>query len=441
MLVEKLEIGDEIFDNYNRENVTIHNRNKNAYTYGIVDYNPIDKSVTMGWFLKVLRENIFMDAQDGNGPIFAINKKIFGDDLYFNNVKGFYMIKRKDRGIQGDIHLLKGTGAFPYSLSRNYDAESSMKQFRNLEDIPEVFRRDYKNLIKYTFGIEYETCGGYIPQDACYAHGLIPLRDGSISGVEYATTVLDKDLGFERIVKQMELLNQYTAFDRNCSLHIHFGNYPVTREAIMALYTLSTFIQDDILEYIPAYSFDTRHYKSSGKDYCKRLSREYQTFEDFYTFISDKTAYYAGSLEQDHPKDPHKESKWQVKSRYHWLNFVNMCFYKGPKTVEFRMLRPTHNSNKLIFWIFFFNAMMLFAEKLSERIAKVKSPFILTRRNYKGIEPMLRDVYPKSLCDKMMQMLSDLKYTVKCQTTAQDLYGSLTEFEDSVLKTSLLDNG
>lgn len=434
------EIGSTIFDNYNSVNVNIHAKNKSNYVHGIIDYNIRTKEIVKGWFYKVLNENILMFAPELEGTFLAMNKRMFGDDLYYNNIKGLYSIRKTESDIIGEINLLKGSGGFPYTIERKYDAESSMKLFKNVEEIPKIFSDKYKNLIKYTFGIEYETCSGYIPQDLCYSHGLIPLRDGSISGVEYATVVMDKELGFERIIKQMELLNTYTTFDRNCSLHLHFGNVPVREENILSLYMLSVFVQEELAPYLPAYSFDTRNYKASGKDYCKRLPKNISSFEDLYIFVGDMQARYAGSLDQPHPRDPKKEAKWQVKSRYHWLNLVNMCFYNRPKTVEFRMLRPTHNVNKLIFWIYFFNAMLLYSEKLSGRILGMKSPLIYMRRNFKGIKDMLLKVYPEELCNKMFKMLDDLRYIVKCQTSAQDLIGELTDFEDSVIRTNLLTN-
>lgn len=431
--------GELIYDHYSRTNVEINKRIAKNYVYGIVDFCIDTRRETLGWFLKVLKENIYVIVPEMDGPILAINKNIFGDLLYFNNINGFYTVKKRDTKIEGDISLLKGNGSFPYIISRAYDAESNIKQFKDLDDVKIKYSDKYKKLLKYTFGIEYETNSGYIPQDECFANGLIPLRDGSISGIEYATVVMTGKDGIERVERQIDVLNKYTTFDKNCSLHLHFGKFPVSSDAIMSLYILATLVQRDLQPYLPKYSFSTRNYKSSGKDYCKPLSSNYPTFSDFYTFISDGTAAYAGSLVEKHPRDPEKESKWNVRSRYHWVNFVNMCFYKGPKTVEFRMLRPTHNFNKIIFWIFFFNAMMLYAEKLAERIGQMKNLHIYVRRNYRGLIQMLSEVYPKELVDKMSDTLDKLKYIVDCQERARDLIGEMTEFEDSVLVTSILE--
>ena len=277
--------GEIIFDHYSSADVEITKRNYKLYSYGIVKYDQETKRGTRGWFLTTLKENIFISFPGIDGPVMAINKNIFGEDLYFNNINGFYSIKKNSGEIVGDISLLKGNGGFPYIIDRKYDAESNIKQFKNLDPVRIKYPEKYKRLLKYTFGIEYETNSGYIPQNECFSQGLIPLRDGSISGVEYATAVMDAKDGIERVENQIELLNKYTSFDRNCSLHLHFGKFPISSDAIMSLYILSTLLQHDLQPYLPRYSFSTRNYKSSGKDYCKLLSSDYPTFEEFYHFV------------------------------------------------------------------------------------------------------------------------------------------------------------
>lgn len=432
-------VGYKILDHSTNTEVEISRRNAKDYIYGIYKIDKSTKSVSEGFFSKNFSKNILVILNKTDSPRFAISKEIFGDLIYFNNVRGFYCIRQKDQDIKGDINLLKGSGDFPYSIMRNYDAQSSMKVFNSVNPgLKERFDDKYKSLLKYTFGIEYETSCGYIPQEECFRSGLIPLRDGSISGIEYASVVMDSKFGIERVFNQIELLNQYTSFDKNCSLHIHYGGFPISSNAIMALYVISTFIQNDIAEYLPTYSFSTRNYKASGKDYCKLLPVDFSDFGKLYTFVSDNKAAFAGSLTERHPSDPNKEAKWQVKSRYHWLNLTNMCFYGSPKTIEVRMLRPTHNPYKLVFWIYFFNAMLLFAEKMSTLLNDSRNPLIVIAKQYIGIEEMLLQVYPTELCHKMFEVLDQLKYTVQCQSSAQDYIGELTKFEDSVVKTNLL---
>jgi hypothetical protein len=61
-----------------------------------------------------------------------------------------------------------------------------------------------------------------------YELGLIPLRDGSITGIEFSTVVLQGNEGLNLLKQQVEALNANTIFDKDCSLHIHFGGLNLT---------------------------------------------------------------------------------------------------------------------------------------------------------------------------------------------------------------------
>lgn len=111
---------------------------------------------------------------------------------------------------------------------------------------------------------------------------------------------------------------------------------------------------------LPPLTFRTSAYKSSGKDYCKLLPC-YGSFEDLYYSLVGVP--YLGSFEQPHPCDPDRSRKWNIHTRYYWVNFINSFCYKINKTIEFRFLRPTFNRRKILVWMYIFNAIFLYAEK------------------------------------------------------------------------------
>ena len=77
-------------------------------------------------------------------------------------------------------------------------------------------------------GFEFETSAGIIPEEIALRDGLVPLRDGSISGLEYSSVVLTPDNdGLSLLKQQLETLRQYTSFNKECALHIHFGKFPM----------------------------------------------------------------------------------------------------------------------------------------------------------------------------------------------------------------------
>ena len=116
---------------------------------------------------------------------------------------------------------------FPYHFRKEYEAVNNLETFKDRQKVRYDFEFPIENFIKYSFGLEFETSNGIIPEEICFADGLIPLRDGSISGNEYSTVVLQGHKGFNLLYQQLETLRKYTRFDKECSLHIHFGGFPL----------------------------------------------------------------------------------------------------------------------------------------------------------------------------------------------------------------------
>ena len=100
--------------------------------------------------------------------------------IAFANTMGVYVIK--SQYTEDEIFYLMntmGTGSFPYTFERRYEAMDSFNLFNGHEVIEKDIEFELAKFMPYTFGIEYETSMGYIPQDVCFRNGLIPLRDGS----------------------------------------------------------------------------------------------------------------------------------------------------------------------------------------------------------------------------------------------------------------------
>ena len=82
------------------------------------------------------------------------------------------------------------------------------------------------NLLKdLSFGLEFETVSGIIPNYKLNSLPLIPLRDGSIRGLEYATIPLQGKLGIQALIDSVKELKKRTKYDETCSLHLHKGSY------------------------------------------------------------------------------------------------------------------------------------------------------------------------------------------------------------------------
>ena len=73
-----------------------------------------------------------------------------------------------------------------------------------------------------TFGIEFESQKGRIPNRYLYRLGLIPLRDGSIEGDEYATIPFRGKIRDLRALEDIvDIMRKYISIDAENSLHVH----------------------------------------------------------------------------------------------------------------------------------------------------------------------------------------------------------------------------
>lgn len=293
--------------------------------------------------------------------------EFFKGNYIYSNLRGNYLctIGLTNETILRESNWL-GCGNFPYSFNRYYEAIENFQIFENKQKLITKSKSiQGSKYLKYTFGLEFETSQGYIPEDICFRDGLIPLRDGSITGLEYSTIVLQSRYGLNLLNQQLKTLKEYTVFNKECSLHIHFGGFPADPDKVFRLYKICLNIEQDLKRLVPSYTFSSHLYKSNEKDYCKELKR-YNNFDELYKDLVGR--YFFGDFSQPHPNDPKRKAKWHISKRYYWCNLINFLCYSVNKTIEFRFLRPTYNFNKILLWIYIFNAILRFAETSDELI-------------------------------------------------------------------------
>lgn len=379
-----------------------------------------------GLFTPVLSKNIYAQLAFGpnqnQGSMLCISKDIVQNTdkiIYYNAKKGVYCITSQDIPVQNiaKAESILGIDNFPYFFKRDYAAESNLKLFTGREVVEKGEPHKYANLLKYTFGLEFETSAGYIPQEECFRNGLIPLRDGSISGLEYATIVMNSKNGPGLISQQVESLRKRTVVNKECSLHMHLGDFPVNGSAILRLWNLLYDLQDELgAAFLPTLAFNTEDWKKSKKSYCKKLESKFTSIEALYKWASMGESYY-GSLTQPHPSDPEKTSKWNIKTRYYWINIIGMLFYKTAKTVEFRILAPTFNYNKIMGWLYVFNAILQYAENPKNN-------------GNPGLHNIMYAIYPKEFANNIGNFLNDCSLLRNAQMQAGDYYGELHLLDD-----------
>lgn len=352
-------------------------------------------------------------------PYWGVSYEQLKDYLGFNYSTGYYVIGKDCN----KFHFTPGKDQYPYNLDKyTYNTKFVEELFKDKQNIDNVINFKFIDELPYTFGLEFETAGGFIPQHKLYELGLIPLRDGSISGIEFSTVVLQGNNGLNLLKQQTELLNEYTIFDKDCSLHIHLGNFKLSEEVLIAVNNL--FVNSHIEHYLPSYTFNTTLYKSNThKNYCA-YNAKYKTFEQMYYSLVGRNYY--GNLFQSHPNDISGTHKWNIGSRYKAINFINALCYNGPKTVEYRMLRPTYNFDKVLGWLFIYAAYIKFAEKHNYTSA------FLYKTSF-SIETIIKDVYSPELANILCEFLSMTRKIVTAQNNVCDYYGMRIDIDDKVI--------
>jgi hypothetical protein len=239
-----------------------------------------------------------------------------------------------------------------------------------------------------SYGFEFETSSGYLPNDKMYPYlGIIPLKDGSISGYEFVTVPLglknnkpdtislSKDI--KNLYNNIDLLSTYCKVDNRCSLHIHIGGCRKDKAFMVALYKLAFNIQDELFLTQPIYKMNSIKYLGSAKNYCKKLKnlnfefnpkiKDKDYFKDsihlaynkLFNFLSNG---YALSPDYNRTAKVHpKGKKWERTERYNWLNMVNQVF-NNEETIEFRLHTASLNKDKIINWMFICSAIIKFVE-------------------------------------------------------------------------------
>lgn len=309
--------------------------------------------------------DIYMDRALVKGPI-HFNKNL---GLYEDTTALSPIMKKVETVLADTI----GQGIYNYSFNQEYSSSKHMEKFlkypRDMRINNPINLEDVKEFGEFSFGLEFETAAGKISQSDCFNLGLIPLRDGSISGIEYTTIPMQGPEGFNLLINQVKALQKSTTFDKECSLHVHLGGYPIEAKSIWALYKLLVAIEPQIGRIMPLFAFNTSKFKAKGKDYCTRL-RKYASFEEYYTYCSGDRMRFDGCLTYPHPMDEEDRAKWNIHARYVWANIINLLFKKQGKTAEFRIHAPTFNIQKIINWMFICAAILKYAIKNKDRLLK-----------------------------------------------------------------------
>lgn len=342
--------------------------------YGVINYNDFSNEVVLGYFTPNKYRNVMVVIDETN-QYTCINEKILKNKFHIDTkTLKYYPISKKVSAIPSSSFRFGALNTYSPELNYNVrttsqDIIDNIKKYTSEkldEYVPEenICKNLRKYLPNFTYGIEFETCYGMVPWHHLVESGLIPLRDGSINGFEYATLAYPSTVIGKGISLACSYLNKYTAISENESLHLHIGIPKVSKSLVSILYVLCCILEKDIFELFPKFYSKTSQFKARGKDYNKPLVKNLvdlnldTTFDNLAMYLSLGKPY--EGFGSSHPSDPDGQHKWAVETRYHYVNFINLLFGNN-KTLEFRVHTPTKNPYKIANWILITSAIVKYA--------------------------------------------------------------------------------
>ena len=210
-------------------------------------------------------------------------------------------------------------------------------------------------LSKYLYGFEIETCVGYIDDKISNKYGFANLYDGSIEGVEYTSMPL-KSSEFASLNEFMKLLKVATDFNKYCSIHIHIGNVPFSKDNAVSIYVLFQRLQEELNQLIAPYKKDFRFLSSKDKDHCKNLPKLINDDYDSLLKLFFKTT------SNREIQNIISNAKYNITSRYYTVNFTNyLTKPEDQKTIEIRSLQATYNLDYIYTWLILNTAIIDYA--------------------------------------------------------------------------------
>ena len=296
--------------------------------------------------------------------------------------------KCRYQGFNTDLYGENGNPAFATS-------SEIVKPF--IKSIPAMPISKFNRFLgNYSYGAEFEAWFGFLGEQKCKQHGLIPVRDGSLEGAsyEYITTVLyPQQKILERVQLMCEDMSKVLTANKSCSLHFHVGNAPTDKKFVVALWMLLYQINNEFFQIIPPYKKELAYLltkRPHPKDHCQSLpslnlielsktikNKDISDLNKFVLTAFDRILLFLNGENNGLPQYDEKNgryihalegrNKWDIPSRYMAINFLPALFEKK-KTYEFRTHSPTFNKYKTINWQFIITAVLEYTKLNQDNI-------------------------------------------------------------------------
>ena len=278
--------------------------------------------------------------------------------------------------------------------------------------------------------LEYETDSGIIPEYLIHKHKLVPCRDGSVTGFEYVTIPHNGEEGLLYLIRNCQILKKHCSISPRDALHLHLGNYPITKADIASLFLTCKMLQNSIYKMFPLYQASTEHFKN--RNYCSPLppigrsdTDTIETvFNKIYEYLSGGTRSFDKFGHPNHPMDESGRHKWYISIRYLWANLIPLI-WGTTKTVEFRVHTPTFNPNKILNWI----AITMGILEYSRRY---KSSIITNKIKRLKLSTVIQEIYGNS--KECSVLINYIRHRVDTFKDGKDSIGEQEIISDEIKK-------
>jgi len=444
----KYNTGYIVFDHSIKEYVI---KNNTTLTSGVISIN--GDELQMGHYSDKSNEVKVLEL--GGSTFNCINASIFKGTnyIYDNQINKF--VHRKIINVFNFYTPRPVPNHVKNSLP--YDSRGLMNNLINhynkqIIPISENVEKYHKILKDVTFGVEFETTEGQVNPSKCDDLGLMALRDGSIKGLEYVTIPLQGKKGLQSLVDTITELNKVTTFDRNCSVHFHIGNLPRTEEFMVALFKTLCAIQDGMYALFPLYKrynfgVKRKHYTQAfplpetifQMDKIIDNSNIKQNFDVLYRYLSMGQSFSSVGSDiknvEGHPSDPRGTSKWNIRTRYHWVNLIPLLF-GNKETVEFRLHTPTYDHEKLVNYLVVCASIINFVKDNTSLI--LTKPEILHNLTLADIVYKVSAQLGVSACDKMADYIYNYLASRKDFIYHESRQGNIVGNEEKFIPRSFI---
>lgn len=342
-------------------------------------------------------------------------------------------------------------------LEEGVDAEVVRQNINRIRKENILFGADsptYKAFegLRYTFGIEIETCIGRLEKEDYKNLNVKAVHDGSLRdaagntpGGEFVTGILTGDSGLHQLSELCRILSLKCKLNEKCGVHVHCGNLDWNKEDICFSYILAEQLEDELFSMLPK--------SRRANSYCRRLTQltlhylpelretrsksQYDILIDrIYNDVFKEVTYVKGKGKKglslsinpessdslDSGRDMNRSSQHpdgakcgydKNAQRYCWLNFVTLLYNTkglgGSNTLELRSHSATMNFEKIKNWIKVFFAICKFVENNKTQIKAGKVT----------LEQVIKEAYPQTGA-KLIQYIEERKQLFKSHDESVD---------------------